>query len=569
MSVINNKVISFLLLTLSLFCSCSSGKKTNTLFSQADSLLTEHPDSAVILLKMSPKKLQALSNKECARYALLLAKATDKAEQSLLPCDSLLNVALHYYGKEDKEQAVALLYKARLEIEMNSTEEAIRHLQEGLAILKNFPNEVETRRNTLSSLGNLYYDARYYNESIKIYRQLYECCATDKDKSIALQDISSYYGITDKTDSAIKIGQKALSYAVSSGDSGMITGIKLSLSLYFYDCDKLDSALYYAREALINAPQKEPKGRYYYNLGNLLLETEGNKDTASFYINKAMEDQSFSGKYICLRSLSDLNKEQGDYKTSTEYLERYINIIDSTFTAEQASKVQQLIYGYKTKMRVREERLKGERAQWILIAGSGLICFLIILIYQDRINRKKRQQLYYQQTLEQTRAKLSSLQATILDNQSIIHFLQQQHSDLEEEKQKNKLQIQEREQSITQLEEEKLQLHYELFCRSDIYKKISALSNQNLTDKRNLKVLTLTEQDSLKRTIYNIYTDYINELQQSYPRLTEDDLLLLCLQKTPLDSKIIALCFGYSDTHAINQRKSRIKERMKESETGM
>lgn len=569
MSVINNKIISFLLVTLSLFCSCSSGKKTNALFSRADSLLMEHPDSALMLLKLSPQKLQALSNKECARYALLLAKATDKAEKSLLPCDSLLNVALHYYGKEDKEQAVALLYKARLEIEMNSTEEAIRHLQEGLAILKNFPNEVETRRNTLSSLGNLYYDARYYNESIKIYRQLYECCTTDKDKSIALYNISSFYAITDQIDSTFNTGHRALGYAICSGDSAMIASINLSLSLDFYDSDKLDSALYYAQKALINVPLKEPKGRYYYNLGNLLLETERNKDTVSFYINKAMEDHSFNGKCLCLRSLSDLNKEQGDYKASTEYLEKYIDIIDSTFTAEQATKIQQLIYGYKTKIKVREERLKGQRTQWIFIAGSGLICFLIILIYQDRINRKKRQQLHYQQALEQTRSKLSSLQTTIHDNQSIIHFLQQQRGNLEEEKQKNKQQIQEREQTIAQLEEEKLQLHYELFCRSDIYKKISALSNQDLTDKRNLKVLTLTEQDRLKRTISDIYTDYINELQQHYPRLTEDDLLLLCLQKTPLDSKIIALCFGYSDTHAINQRKSRIKERMRETEIEM
>ncbi|MCI1648908.1 MAG: hypothetical protein LKI39_06990 [Bacteroides sp.] len=569
MSVTNNKIISFLLLTLFLLCSCSSDKKTDTLFSQADSLLTERPDSALALLKMSPKELQELSDKERARYTLLLAKATDKAEQSLLPCDSLLNLALHYYHKANKERAIALLYKARLEIEMNSTEEAIGHLQEGLAILKNFPNEVETRRNTLSSLGNLYYNARYYNESIKIYRQLYECCTTDKDKSIALYNISSSYAITDQIDSTLSTGRKALNYAISSGDSSITANINLSLSLDFYDSDNLDSALYYAREALKNAPQKEPKGRYYYNLGNILLEARENKDTVSSYINKAIEDQSFNGKCLCLRSLSDLNKELGNYKASTNYLERYIDIIDSTFTEEQATKVQQLIYGYKTKMKVREERLKEQRTLWIIIASFGLICFLIILIYQNYINRKKTQQLHYQQALEQTRSKLSSLQATIHDNQSIIHFLQQQCSNLEEEKQKNKQQIQEREQSVTQLEEEKLQLYNGLFSQSDICKKITALSNQDLADKKNLKVLTISEQDKLRKTIYDIYTDYINELQKNYPRLTEDDILLLCLQKTSLDSRVIALCFGYSDTHAINQRKSRIKERMRDTEIEM
>lgn len=62
---------------------------------------------------------QELSRKEAARYALLLARATDKCEMSLLPCDSILNIALEYYDDEEKERAVALLYKGRVEIEMN------------------------------------------------------------------------------------------------------------------------------------------------------------------------------------------------------------------------------------------------------------------------------------------------------------------------------------------------------------------------------------------------------------------------------------------------------------------
>ena len=51
-------------------------------------------------------------------------------------CDSLLNLALNYYDNDEKERAVALLYKGRLEIEINSTKEAIAHLQEALTILK-------------------------------------------------------------------------------------------------------------------------------------------------------------------------------------------------------------------------------------------------------------------------------------------------------------------------------------------------------------------------------------------------------------------------------------------------
>ena len=119
------KICSILFLGTFLFCACSSRERTETSFLQAESLLEEHPDSALQLLQTLPA-LQELSHKESARYALLLARATDKCEKSLLPCDSLLNLALNYYDNDEKERAVALLYKGRLEIEINSTKEADR-----------------------------------------------------------------------------------------------------------------------------------------------------------------------------------------------------------------------------------------------------------------------------------------------------------------------------------------------------------------------------------------------------------------------------------------------------------
>ena len=52
--------------------------------------------SALRLLEALPATTE-LTRRESARYALLLAQATDKCENPLLPCDSLLDVALDYY----------------------------------------------------------------------------------------------------------------------------------------------------------------------------------------------------------------------------------------------------------------------------------------------------------------------------------------------------------------------------------------------------------------------------------------------------------------------------------------
>ena len=131
--------------------------------------MDEYPDSVLQLLNIQPKEIEDFSDKECARYALLLARATDKCKQSLLPCDSLLNVALEYYDDDEKEKAIALLYKGRLAVEMEEEKEAISYLQKGLTIIQNFPKELKTKSLFLSSLGNLYFDAGYYDESIEGY----------------------------------------------------------------------------------------------------------------------------------------------------------------------------------------------------------------------------------------------------------------------------------------------------------------------------------------------------------------------------------------------------------------
>ena len=560
----NLKITTALLTVLLLLSSCSHKSETGTLFSHADALMEEYPDSPLRLLDLPPEEIEELSDKECARYALLLARATDKCKLSLLPCDSLLNVAFKYYDDDEKEKAVALLYKGRLAVEMEKVKEAISYLQEGLTIIQNFPKELKTKNLLLSSLGNTYFDAGYYDESIGVYEAMYQCCTTNLDKSIALNNISTYYCLIDEKDSTLMFQRKALNYAIASGDSLQIAMSKHNLSLEFDGFDELDSALYYAQKALIELPQKENHGNYYFNLGDLLLKTGGNKDSARYYLNKSLEDIPIEGKTSCLKSLYNLEKENGDYKTANIYLEKQSAIIDSLYHMEQSTKIQQLIYKYNTKMQVREEQIRGNRIVRSTIAGFIFVCLLIIIIYQNRINRKKQLQRQYEQSLEQTLNKLSSLEATIENNQLMIGLLQQERNNLRQEHENKEQQIKEREQAISDLKKEKQKLLNWLFIQSSIYKKVITLSKQIVSDKKEMKVLTTVEQEQLKNTIFEIYNDNISFLHKNYPKLTESDLLFLCLQETSLEPLSIAICFGYSDTHPLNQKKYKIKERMNE-----
>ena len=139
---------------------------SNPLLHQVDSLVEVQPDSALTILK-NISTLEDLPEADRAYYALLLAEATDKNKLPLLPCDSLLDFALDYYGDDDKEMAVALMYKGRLLAEMDDEKAAIEMNLKSLDILQDYPEDVRSRRLIYSALGLWYGNCELYDKALE------------------------------------------------------------------------------------------------------------------------------------------------------------------------------------------------------------------------------------------------------------------------------------------------------------------------------------------------------------------------------------------------------------------
>ncbi|WP_373732924.1 tetratricopeptide repeat protein [Bacteroides heparinolyticus] len=557
-----NRIYSVLLLCLFVCCACSSDRQqVEKLFAQADSLLNIQPDSALRLLQVLPAS-QELSRSESARYALLLAQATDKCEKPLFPCDSLLDIALDYYDNDEKECALALLYKGRLEVEMDQSERAVDFFLKGLKVIAKFPEEAETHRHLLSSLGNEYYNANLYERAGRAYRELYKYCTAYKDKAIALNSLASYYSMTDREDSALVCGQKALEYARMAKDSATIAMSAHNLSIDYYWRDLPDTALHYAQIALQWCSDSKVQSHYSANIGKIFLDKE-RTDSAIYYINKSLEDSTnIRRRAAALLDLSNIKEGQGDYKTAIAYLQEHVSLIDSLYASDRSTEIQKLIHKYDIQTKIHAEKERSGNLLRNMITGFVLVCLLIILFFRARINKRKRMQRVYEERLAQTRKELSILQNSIEESQHIITLLQREQSGLMQEKEQNQKEIEEREARITKLQGEKINLRNWLFKQSAIYKKIMKLSEQKVSDKKELSVLSGDELEKLTETIFDIYADYIAEQKSRYGKLTKEDLLYLCLDKMGFSSQAISLCFGNIDTHALAQRKYRIKEKM-------
>ena len=527
---------------------------SNPMLQQVDSLLEMKPDSALTILK-NISVLEDLPEVDKAYYALLLAEATDKNKLPLLPCDSLLNFALDYYGDDDREKAVALMYKGRLLAQMNDEMSAIEHNLKALEVLQNYPQDLKCRRLIYSMLGVWYGDCELYDKALEIQNQALLYSFSAKDTAIAYHNIGYIYGMRDMQDSAITYQRKSVEYAMRSKDTSMILTSWHNLSLYYGRFENIDSAVVYAYKVLQNiSDENKIFSGYFYNIGDLYIGL-GQYDSARHYLEKSLLfSPSLSMSYW---SLAVMEAKLGNFKSAYHYLDTFVMVQDSLDASERLSEVQHIVYKNQTALEVKDEQIKSRKVIGRIVFSAIIICFVVALIYQRWINKKNNQQALYRQALQYADEKQNVMQQRIEENESALALLQDREN-------QNLDEIAQKEQLITQLKKEKLALRTWLFKQTSIYKKVMSLSDQQQVNKKIRKVMAAAELDKLKKTTFEIYADYISPLQAQYSQLTEDDLLVLCLQEAGISPLAISLCFGHTDTVALNQRKSRLKKKMSE-----
>jgi len=544
-------LLLYLLLILFLLASCINQNSYYSSLSRIDSLLCYNPHNALKLLKkINPFILS--SKKERAYYGLLLVQATDKAELTILPCDSLVDIALDYYTK-GSNRAKALFYKGRILIEMGHEKEALKCYYSALPELKDSYADIRVKGMIYEDLGKLDMDHSLYKNALEKINNSFTCYFLIKD-SVAMINALRLKGMIYKLQKNDKRVYEVLNWALKIGlqtkDSLIISGVYQGLSL----ADESNSALLYAHKALDYFPtNRKVPSIYYRSIGSLLLD-RGKRDSANYYFNKSL-DGDIKEQALTHGYLSDLEKVNGNYKKAFWHLEKYTNVIDSLYMADKSSKIEQLGYKYEAEARVAKHKAKMQQTNILIITISIILILVLILILQNVNRHKKIAKLIFEQRTKDMEREMYILQNRIDTTKELTIKLKQ-------EKQISDAELSFKEQEIKSLFLQKTALRNTIFFNTPIYKKIEKLSAQVAEQQKEIKVLTLTEQEILRKQVFEIYSEYIDYLHTQYPKMTEDDLLFSCLETAGLNTFTIALCFGNSNKQIVNQRRYRLKSRM-------
>lgn len=535
--------------------SCISKRTENPVLQRAASLMELYPDSAFALLK-SVHFIESMELADRARYALLLSEAADKNGYSLLPCDSLLNVALHYFDGEEKEQAIAWLYKGKVQQEMENYGDALRSYRTALDILSAYPQEYYWKGFVYNMLGGLYGKQNLYEEARKMYlKACYNDSLAKHNRHFisSLSNLGVAYIGYGNIDSALIYQQKALRLSLST-DSFLLHTIYSNFGDLCARIGHKESAISSLRRAYEACRDKDARLQCMWNLGEFYYNAN-QPDSALYYLHRSKEASDIHIRYLSYFDLYAIAKQQGNNEDALKYLEISTQLEDSIYSTNVATELEKKTYKWNADAQVRKEHFKAKRRIYTIGMVAIVVLLLTIIIYQQILKNKKIRESNYRYLLLKLKNNLADMQQNIAAREVMITELKQRQESRVGE-------IEEKEREIEAMKLEKEKLRSWLFRQSALYAKIEKLSGQQKHNKERIAVLTNAEQKELRTIIWQIYADYIEQQHMQYPKLNEDDLLLLCLQMADLSPFAIALCFGNNDAQIVAQRKYRMKNKM-------
>ncbi|MDB9026543.1 tetratricopeptide repeat protein [Parabacteroides distasonis] len=562
-----------LLLFATLFSCMRQEKPLPAELSRAESVMWEHPDSALSILRSMPQSSLS-SGKNYATWALLLAQARDKVYGKRLPdslnipsSDELVQDAMDYFEKEDdlKRMAQAYYYKGQLLEDQKKLTEAIPLFLKSKDIMTRLDEPLFTYL-ICQSLGNTYRYQDLYEESLVQLKDAYQYALRSGNGeriSYALSELGRTYVHKNEMDSALFYFGKSLENAKRLGNLELEAMAMGELGFVYGKLRLYENALQYIRKE-VDIKQEiscRELPQAYYGLGYVFFDA-GQLDSSKVYFLKSLETDNLYTIKGAYDFLSKIEEEQNKYTDAIYYNKQYRIYSDSIYVLTHTYDLAELQarYDHERLLNIANS-LQMEKLQILKIALLLIICLLIIILfYQIYIFKKERLLVSIKEKINVYEEKIKENELLIEKNNARIDSLTLEQSKVfelnkinEDLKKQNRLlheQIEKGKQSLSSYFV-KLGDQVPYFYR---LKRIRSCPH------------FLKEEDwSVIRIWVNLqYNQYADRLEKDFPEFTELDMQYCWLIKMGFTTSEIATCMAINSASSTKQ-KQRIKQRIKKS----
>lgn len=522
-----------------LFISCQKqSEKVEPIFQDVETLLEQHPDSALVLLEEIPNP-QSLKKSLYYQYYLLQLQAKDKSYRDITSDTLIFGIQKYYEKKDDIEKAaLASFYSGRVRQEQKQYGKALEIYLDAEKYLEHSNNN-NLKGLVQSSIGSIYDEELIQNSAIAHFKkanELFGKAQNYRNEIITGNLIGNCFLKEGEADSAFSYYFKALAFADSLGYEEEQAAILESLGVAYRETEDWNKAEDYFRKAWNFAADSLERARTLLNMA-CLFDEMGKRDSATHYIQSSLSflpnnDDNYLAANI-FETWSAISEKSGDFQDALEKYKIYSDYLVMIFDENRDQEVLKIEKKYNYQfLENRNKQLTIERQRIILLS---LLLFLMLVA---------------------------------------IIFVGYRHSVQNEKK------LKEAEQRIYQMKEmarnfnEKENSFRNILIRHfDIIKKTALLEGYLKEDEkkqgkhllRKFNEVVYGEKnldwDLLYETLNRLNNGFFEQIKNRFSNLDQTEFRICCLQCIDLNNTEIGLMLNYS-TNTIRAKKSVIRKKL-------
>lgn len=581
---------------------CSGNGKEKTPLPElvhAESVMFDHPDSALHILEAMPMPSARRDKENHALWCLLLTQAQVK-QIIKISSDSLVRIAYDYYKPTDnvRRKAMSALYMGDINYELRNIEEAMQYYLEGKTEVEK-TDDYKTGYLVMISLCKLYLYRDFADYALEACRKAYDYAVKDSNKRYqlaSLKFLARCYCISDSLSKAIDTYHKCSELTLELELENYYYDIQSEIALVYKNKGDIEKSLEIIKSFPIKYQPALLTGKNYYLLGQ--------QDSAYIYLNEALKTYNIYTKASAYEYLYKL----GDTPKYRKYLKTYCDSLlfynDSIIAIDKGKEI--IAYKEKydhQKLITEQQRLKLEKADAQRMLFIITICLIVVIavvayFYQKRLVRKETTIRKQSEQLQDFMLQLHEYETRLMQNNRYMEELREQlssHDNDSDERHEQQEQMERlgAENSRLQTTIQDLQKRIGEYssrlseARKDV-EQLRSLSEESLklkererrltdyvVDNHRLvaelrtrsRVLSESEWQELTQLCESTWGDFIHRLLAFCPQLTEQELRLCLLIRLRFGNAQLAAIFAVSPA-SISQKKFRLKKHLSESGQG-
>ena len=544
------KNILLIVLSLFLLVACNPQPKAPELLQQAQLLMEDNPDSALLLIDSIFYPEKSLNKQDYMYYQVAKVQAKYKTYRPVKD-DTLIFEARRYFAKHNKDlekTTLAHFYSGAVYREQNDNKKAMQAYKDAATTAKK-TNDPDLKGMVQYNIGDLLLQDNLIEEALDAYKkaeQLYgQSSINVEEKQIkCLSAVGRMFLVLSKPDSTFFYLHKGLKLAEETENIELQSHLMQNLSIAYREAKEYDKAEDLLSQSFLLNNDSAEEVRYYLNFANL-YSLMGENDSVTVYKNKLLRSidklDDIYFKASAYHFLADWGKENQNYEEAINYQDKRMRLLLHIMEKERQQSVYEVQkkYDYAKFQNQHNQTLLSR--QKIIVASLLLLLlfsFVVVFLFRKTINQKNKllQMEQAWQVLNETAIDIEKLKANSIESQH------------------------------TQREA--------LLWKFDVLQKSSALnheiqSSSKLSDNKALlkfnEIVYGPDSDSpweqMLQTFDELNPGLSAAIKKDFPEFSETEFKICLLSYTRLRSKEIALILNLS-VNTINVGRTNIRKKM-------